>query len=125
MIAKIHEANDVASNMAAITQEQSASATEIESSAINMQQLTEAVSLHSMKVNTDSKELAKTANVLKKIYVGLIFIFLYAPIVTLMVLSFNGKIFYYNYYNKEALNSSPDFALRYAGAISNTVLHPV
>lgn len=66
MIAKIHEANDVASNMAAITQEQSASATEIESSAINMQQLTEAVSLHSMKVNTDSKELAKTANVLRE-----------------------------------------------------------
>lgn len=66
MIAKIHEVNDVASNMAAITQEQSASATEIESSAVNMQQLTESVSLHSMEVNTDSKELAKTANVLRE-----------------------------------------------------------
>jgi hypothetical protein len=29
------------------------------------------------------------------------------------------------FYNKEALNSSPDFALKYAGAISNTVLHPL
>lgn len=35
--------------------------------------------------------MMKTANVLKKIYVGLIFIFLYAPIVTLMVLSFNSS----------------------------------
>ena len=35
--------------------------------------------------------MTKTANVLKKIYVGLIFIFLYAPIVTLMVLSFNSS----------------------------------
>ena len=32
---------------------------------------------------------------------------------------------YSNFYNKEALNSSPDFALKYAGAISNTVLHPL
>ena len=30
-----------------------------------------------------------------------------------------------SFYNKEALNSSPDFALKYAGAISNTVLHPL
>ena len=35
--------------------------------------------------------MRKTGNVLKKIYVGLIFIFLYAPIVTLMVLSFNSS----------------------------------
>lgn len=29
------------------------------------------------------------------------------------------------FYSREALSSSPDFGLKYAGAISNTVLHPV
>lgn len=35
--------------------------------------------------------MIKLSNALKKIYVGLIFIFLYAPIITLMVLSFNAS----------------------------------
>ena len=47
MIEKVHEVNDVASNMAAITEEQSASAEEIEATAVSIQELAEIVSENS------------------------------------------------------------------------------
>lgn len=65
MIDKVHEANDVASNMAAITEEQSASAEEIEATAENVQGLANKVTENSAEVENDSDELAKTANTLK------------------------------------------------------------
>lgn len=66
MIEKIHNVNDVASNMAAITEEQSASAEEIEATAVSIQQLAAAVSENSSKVRNDSGELASTSDVLKE-----------------------------------------------------------
>ena len=58
--------NDVASNMAAITQEQSASAEEIEATAINIQELANIVSDNSANVESDSNDLAGTAANLKE-----------------------------------------------------------
>lgn len=66
MIAKVRQANDVASNMAAITEEQSASAEEIEATAINIQELADNVTQHSSNVKTGSTELADTASTLKE-----------------------------------------------------------
>lgn len=65
MIGKIHEVNDVASNMAAITQEQSASASEIETAAINIQNLSETVSENALAVNVDAKKLADASDILR------------------------------------------------------------
>lgn len=65
MIEKIHNVNDVASNMAAITEEQSASAEEIEATAVNIQELADTVSENSADVRNDSRELASTADTLK------------------------------------------------------------
>lgn len=47
MIEKVHEVNDAASNMAAITEEQSASAEKIEATAVSIQELAEIVSENS------------------------------------------------------------------------------
>lgn len=66
MIGKIRDVNDVASNMAAITEEQSASAEEIEATAVNIQQLADTVSENSADVKEDSKELESTATTLKE-----------------------------------------------------------
>lgn len=65
MIDQIFEANDVATNMAAITEEQSASAEEIEATALSVQQLANAVTENSSNVSDDSSRLADTAEVLK------------------------------------------------------------
>ena len=65
MIEQIHTANDVASSMAAITQEQSASAEEIGDTAENVQELANAVSENSASVADDSNTLAGTATNLK------------------------------------------------------------
>ena len=43
MIKNVYEANDVATNMAAITEEQSASAEEIEATAVSIQELSNTV----------------------------------------------------------------------------------
>lgn len=66
MIEQIRDVNDVASNMASITEEQSASAEEIEASVINIQELSETVSENSADVYKDAKELASTADTLKQ-----------------------------------------------------------
>ncbi len=66
MIEKVHEVNDVASNMAAITEEQSASAEEIEATAVSIQELADIVSENSADVQKDSKEMESTAETLKK-----------------------------------------------------------
>ena len=66
IINRIHEANDVASNMAAITEEQSASAEEIEATAVSVQELADAVTSNSANVKSDSHELAGTAANLKE-----------------------------------------------------------
>ena len=66
MIEKVHEVNDVASNMAAITEEQSASAEEIEATAVSIQELADIVSENSADVQKDSKELENTAGTLKE-----------------------------------------------------------
>lgn len=66
MIDKIRNANDVASNMAAITEEQSASAEEIEATAINIQELASVVTENSANVKKDSNVLANTAESLKE-----------------------------------------------------------
>lgn len=65
MIGKIHEANDVATNMAAITEEQSASAEEIEAAAINIQELANTVTKNSAIVKDEATELTTTADSLK------------------------------------------------------------
>ena len=66
MIEKVHEVNDVASNMAAITEEQSASAEEIEATAVSIQELADIVSENSADVQKDSKEMESTAETLKE-----------------------------------------------------------
>lgn len=66
MIHKIHDVNDVATNMAAITEEQSASAEEIEATAVNIQELANVVTDNSASVKEDSTELAGTAENLKE-----------------------------------------------------------
>ena len=58
MIEKVHEVNDAASNMAAITEEQSASAEKIEATAVSIQELAD--------VQKDSKEMENTAGTLKE-----------------------------------------------------------
>ena len=65
IIDQIYHVNDVSTNMAAITQEQSASATEIEATAANIQELSNTVSKNSADVKQDSKSLALTADALK------------------------------------------------------------
>ena len=67
MIEKIHKTNDVASNMAAITEEQSASAEEIETSSINVKELANIVTNNSAKVKDDAADLAKAAEGLNEI----------------------------------------------------------
>ena len=64
MIEKVHEVNDAASNMAAITEEQSASAEKIEATAVSIQELAEIVSENSADVH--SKEMENTAETLKE-----------------------------------------------------------
>ena len=66
MIEKVHEVNDVASNMAAITEEQSASAEEIEANGGQHSELAEIVSENSADVQKDSKEMENTAETLKE-----------------------------------------------------------
>ena len=66
MIEKVHEVNDVASNMAAITEEQSASAEEIEATAVSIQELADVGSENSADVQKDSKEMENTAETLKE-----------------------------------------------------------
>ena len=66
MIDKVRNANDVASDMAAITEEQSASAEEIEATAINIQELANVVTENSANVKKDSNVLANTAESLKE-----------------------------------------------------------
>lgn len=66
MIKSVYEASDVASNMAAITEEQSASAEEIEATAVSIQELSNTVLDNSANVQRDSKELASTAEILKE-----------------------------------------------------------
>lgn len=65
MIEKIHNVNDVAGNMASITEEQSASAEEIEATAVNIRQLADTVSDNSAGVKEESRELEATADTLK------------------------------------------------------------
>ena len=65
MIREIREANDVATNMAAITEEQSASAEEIEATAVCVLEMTNMVRNNSGSVKEDAKELAETAESLK------------------------------------------------------------
>ena len=65
MIREIREANDVATNMAAITEEQSASAEEIEATAVSVLEMTNMVRNNSGSVKEDAKELAETAESLK------------------------------------------------------------
>lgn len=65
IIQKIHDVNDVASNMAAVTQEQSASAEEIEATASSIQGLAAAVTDNSASVSSDAAELADAAENLK------------------------------------------------------------
>ena len=59
MIEKVHEVNDAASNMAAITEE-------IEATAVSIQKLAEIVSENSADVQKDSKEMENTAETLKE-----------------------------------------------------------
>lgn len=66
MIEKVHEVNDAASNMAAIMEEQSASAEKIEATAVSIQKLAEIVSENSADVQKDSKEMENTAETLKE-----------------------------------------------------------
>lgn len=65
MISKVRDANDVASNMAAITEEQSASTEEIEATALSVQEQADSVSRNSADVKDNANELAATAEVLK------------------------------------------------------------
>lgn len=66
MINHIHDVNEVSTNMAAITEEQSASAEEIEATAVNIQQLADTVSDNSADVQRDSVELASAADILEQ-----------------------------------------------------------
>lgn len=66
MIVKIRDVNDVASSMASITEEQSASAEEIEATATNIQHLADTVSENSAGMKEDAKELESTADTLKE-----------------------------------------------------------
>ena len=59
MIEKVHEVNDAASSMAAITEEQSATA-------VSIQELADIVSENSADVQKDSKEMENTAETLKE-----------------------------------------------------------
>lgn len=65
MISKVRDANDVASNMAAITEEQSASTEEIEATALSVQDQADSVSRNSADVKDNANELAATAEILK------------------------------------------------------------
>lgn len=65
IINQIYHVNDVSTNMAAITEEQSASATEIEATAANIQELSNTVSQNSADIKQESQTLALTADALK------------------------------------------------------------
>ena len=65
IINQIYHVNDVSTNMAAITEEQSASATEIEATAANIQELSNTVSQNSADIKQESQALALTADALK------------------------------------------------------------
>lgn len=66
IIRQIHDANDVASNMAAVTEEQSASAEVIGTTAINVQELADIVTTNSSGVSKDSENLTDMADSLKE-----------------------------------------------------------
>ncbi len=66
IILQIHNANDVASNMAAVTEEQSASAEVIGNTALSVQELTEVVTGNSANVENDSESLTNMAVSLKE-----------------------------------------------------------
>lgn len=66
MIEKVHEVNDAASNMAAITEEQSASAEKIEATAAQHSGTADIVSENSADVQKDSKEMESMAETLKE-----------------------------------------------------------
>ncbi len=64
IIADISSVSDVATNMAAITEEQSASAQEIEDNAVDIKELAESVCNNGESVNDQSEKLAGAAEVL-------------------------------------------------------------
>lgn len=66
MIEKVKQVDDVATSVAAITQEQSASAQEIEATSVEITNLAKIVADNSEAVATDSVELAEDAKELKK-----------------------------------------------------------
>ena len=66
IISQIHDANDVAANMAAVTEEQSASAEVIGATALNVQELADIVTDNSADVKKDSTELTNMADSLKE-----------------------------------------------------------
>ncbi|SFQ14664.1 methyl-accepting chemotaxis protein [Lachnospiraceae bacterium XBB1006] len=66
IIQQIHDANDVAANMAAVTEEQSASAEVIGNTALNVQELTDIVTGNSADVEKDSENLTNMADSLEK-----------------------------------------------------------
>lgn len=65
VISDIIQANDVATNMAAITEEQSAAAQEIETNAVNIKKLAEAVQSNGEEVKAQSEELARASETLR------------------------------------------------------------
>lgn len=65
MIVGIHNVNDVSSNMAAITEEQAASAAEIDTVTANIQTLADSVSQNSATMAEESKKLSETADELR------------------------------------------------------------
>lgn len=65
MIGEIRSINDVSTNMAAITEEQSASAEEIEATAISIRGLADTVTENSADVEADAESLAEVAVTLK------------------------------------------------------------
>ncbi|MBE5905511.1 MAG: methyl-accepting chemotaxis protein [Lachnospiraceae bacterium] len=66
IIRQIHDANDVAANMAAVTEEQSASAEVIGNTASNVQELTDIVTGNSANVERDSENLTNMADSLEQ-----------------------------------------------------------
>lgn len=66
MIEKVKQVDDVATSVAAITEEQSASAEEIEATSVEITNLAKIVADNSEAVSTESSELAEDARELKK-----------------------------------------------------------
>ncbi len=65
MIGEIRAMNDVSTNMAAITEEQSASAEEIEATAVHIRGLADSVAENSADVKSDAESLASASETLK------------------------------------------------------------